>query len=79
MIKKKEKKIVLRINLDFYPLECFFQSLDDFNDLLKLREVKEGNGNVIVVELLATSKNVDLEKLGYEFMNDMLAKIQERI
>ena len=68
------KRVKIEINPDFYPWEIIKETLKEFEEICEW-EIKDLKSKYIVI--LISKKDVNLEKLGYEFMNHLIARVKE--
>lgn len=70
------KRVRIEINSVFYPWFCVEETLKKFEGLCNWESKEEPTKFIII---LIPKKDVDLEKLGYEFMNHLFAKVKESV
>jgi len=68
------KRVRIEVNPEFYPWDIIIETLKEFEEICEW-EINDADSKYIII--LISKKNVDLEKLGYDFMNHLLAKVKE--
>jgi hypothetical protein len=76
LVNQKDNGIKIKINTAFYPKEIILKTAENFKDLcwIDLAENPEG---CVSLCLKLKNKNVDCNKIGFEFMNHLLAEMKE--
>lgn len=69
-------RVKIEVNSFFYPWESVEETLHEFESICEW-EVEEDDGKIKIV--LIVKSNINLEELGYEFMNHLLAKSKELV
>ncbi|UCG95420.1 MAG: HxsD-like protein [archaeon] len=70
------KKIQIKLNPVFYSRSAIEETLEDFKDICS-GKIKKSQSNFIIS--LKAKEKIDLEKLGYEFLNHAFAKKKEMV
>lgn len=70
------RRVRIELNPEIYPWKPLKETLTEFENICEW-EIEETESNFVI--MLISKKEVDLKKLGYEFMNYLLAKTKETI
>ena len=70
------KRVRIELNPDFYPWSTIEETLKEFEEICEW-EIKDAGLKYIVI--LISKKDLDLERLGYEFMNHLFARLKESV
>jgi len=71
-IDETRQEVHIRLDKQCYPEKFIASALQDFSEVCSGRQ---DEGKVILVPI---GKNLELQKLGYEFCNYLLASMQNR-
>ncbi len=78
MIKILESlnRIKININPKIYSHDIIEETLEEFRELCEW-EIKKNDSEIDLI--LISKKELDLERLGYEFMNHLFARLKESV
>jgi hypothetical protein len=74
IIRNSEKELLINFDTRFYPSKHIIKSIQDFSDLCWVSV--DGSEKNLQVKLKPKTDDVDLDTLGYEFYNYVLAVIK---
>lgn len=77
-IEVKKNEIVIAINTLFYPKENIMNVVDRFNEFF-WAQIEAQKDNFISLSLKPKKDGIDLDTVGYEFMNHLLADVKDEI
>ena len=76
LVNQEDNEIKIIINTAFYPKEIILRNAENFKDLCWINLTGNPEG-CVSLSLKLKNKNLDCNKIGFEFMNHLLAEMKE--
>jgi hypothetical protein len=77
--RKGKGEVVITINTLFYPKDYILRTAEKFEDICWTNLEGDPNGCLFLSLKPKKAKEIDLNSLGYEFMNHLLAEIKDEV
>jgi len=74
VIRKEEKEVLVNFNTIFYPINYVIKSIQDFSDSCWISI--DSSGESLTVTLKPKLDDINLDTIGYDFYNYVLAVVK---
>jgi hypothetical protein len=78
-VNKKDKEVIITLNTIFYPREYILRTAEKFKDICWSNLEGDPEGCLFLSLKPKKKEEIDLDFLGFEFMNHLLAEIKDEV